>query len=157
VTIQAIRNPQPGISMALDPIDQKLLAELRENARCPTALLARKVGLSRTAVQARISRLERDKVVAGYTVRTGDEFERSLVRAHVMLKIGSKLSGTVEAGVRRIPEVRSLYSVSGAFDMIAIVHAESIERLDQLIDDLGRLDGVERTNTSVLLSTRLAR
>lgn len=143
--------------MALDPIDQKLLAELRENARCPVALLARKVALSRTAVQARIARLERDKVIAGYTLRTGDDFERSLVQAHVMLNVGSKLTAMVEAGIRRIPEVRSLYSVSGAFDMIAIVHAESIERLDHLIDDLGRLEGVERTNTSVVLSTRISR
>jgi DNA-binding Lrp family transcriptional regulator len=51
--------------MTLDAIDRTLLNELRENARCPMALLARKVGLSRTAVQARITRLERDKVIVG--------------------------------------------------------------------------------------------
>ncbi len=143
--------------MNIDAIDQILLSELRENARCPVALLARKVGLSRTAVQARIERLERDKVITGYGVRTGDAYEQSQVAAHVMLTVGPKLSGPVEAALRKIPEVRSLLSVSGTFDMIAIVQAGSIERLDALIDGIGLLDGVERTNTSVVLSTRIHR
>lgn len=143
--------------MNLDAIDQTLLGELRENARCPVALLARRVGLSRTAVQARIERLERDKVITGYGVRTGDAYEQSQVSAHVMLTVGPKLSGPVEAALRKIPEVRSLLSVSGTFDMIAIVQAGSIERLDTLIDGIGLLDGVERTNTSVVLSTRIQR
>ena len=143
--------------MKLDAIDQTLLTELRENARCPVALLARKVGLSRTAVQARIARLERDKVITGYGVRTGDAYERSQVQAHVMLTVGLKLASPVEAALRKIPEVRSLLSISGAYDMIAIVQADSIERLDMLIDRIGLLDGVERTHTSVVLSTRIQR
>src|SRR5689334_13234847 len=132
-------------AMQLDAIDQTLLAELRDNARCPMALLARKVGLSRTAVQARITRLERDKVITGYGARTGDAYEQAQVSAHVMLTVGPKLTGTVEAALRKIPEVRSLLSISGAYDMIAIVQAGSIERLDALIDGIGLLDGVERT------------
>ena len=143
--------------MNLDTIDQTLLAELRENARCPVALLARKVGLSRTAVQARIARLERDKVITGYGARTGDAYEKSQVQAHVMLTVGPKLASPVEAALRKIPEVRSLLSISGAFDMIAIVQAGSIDRLDALIDRIGLLDGVERTHTSVVLSTRIQR
>ena len=143
--------------MNLDAIDQTLLTELRENARCPVALLARKVGLSRTAVQARIARLERDKVITGYGARTGDAHERSQVQAHVMLTVGLKLASPVETALRKIPEVRSLLSISGAYDMIAIVQAGSIERLDALIDRIGLLDGVERTHTSVVLSTRIQR
>ncbi len=143
--------------MHLDAIDLILLSELRDNARCPTALLARKVGLSRTAVQARITRLERDKVITGYGVRTGDAYEQSQISAHVMLTVGPKLTGTVEAALRKIPEVRSLLSISGTYDMIAIVQAGSIERLDALIDGIGLLDGVERTHTSVVLSTRIQR
>lgn len=143
--------------MQLDAIDQTLLAELRDNARCPMALLARKVGLSRTAVQARITRLERDKVITGYGARTGEAYAQSQVSAHVMLTVGPKLTGTVEAALRKIPEVRSLLSISGTYDMIAIVQAGSIERLDALIDGIGLLDGVERTHTSVVLSTRIQR
>ena len=143
--------------MSLDVIDQTLLNELGENARCPVALLARKVGLSRTAVQARIARLERDKVIVGYGVRSGGAYEQSMVQAHVMLTVGTKQSGQVEAALRKIAEVRSLLSVSGSFDMIVIVRVSSIARLDGLIDAIGLLDGVERTRTSVVLSTRFQR
>ena len=143
--------------MSLDVIDQILLNELGENARCPVALLARKVGLSRTAVQARIARLERNKVIVGYGVRSGGAYEQSMVQAHVMLTVGTKQSGQVEAALRKIAEVRSLLSVSGSFDMIVIVRASSIARLDGLIDAIGLLDGVERTRTSVVLSTRFQR
>ncbi len=143
--------------MKLDAIDQTLLNELRENARCPVALLARKVGLSRTAVQARIARLERDKVIVGYGVRSGAAYEHSQIQAHVMLTVGSKLSGQVEAALRKIPEVRSLLSISGTYDMIATVQADSIEGLDTLIDRIGLLDGVERTHTSVVLARRFER
>ncbi len=143
--------------MILDVIDQALLNELRENARCPVALLARKVGLSRTAVQARIARLERDKVIVGYGVRSGAAYEQAQIQAHVMLKVGSKLSGQVEMGLRKIPEVRSLLSISGAYDMIAVVQASSIEALDALIDRIGLQEGVDRTHTSVVLATRFER
>ena len=146
--------------MNLDTIDLTLLAELRDNARCPMALLARKVGLSRTAVQARITRLERDKVITGYGARTSDAYEQSQLQAHVMLTVGPKLAGPggpVEAALRKIPGVRSLLSISGAYDMIAIVQAGSIDRLDALVDRIGLLDGVERTHTSVVLSTRIKR
>lgn len=143
--------------LKLDAIDQHLLAALRENARSGVAHLARQVGLSRTAVLARLTRLERDGVIAGYTLRTGQAFELSQVQAHVMLKVGPKKSASVEAGVRRIAEVRSLFSVSGEYDMIAVVSAESIERLDRLVDQLGLLEGVERTLTAVVLSTRISR
>lgn len=143
--------------MNLDVIDRTLLNELRENARSPVALLARRAGLSRTAVQARIARLERDRVIVGYGVRLGDAYEQSLVEAHVMLTVGPKLSGLVEAALRKIPEVGSLLSVSGTFDMIAIVQASSIVRLDALIDSIGLLEGVERTRTSVVLSRRIHR
>ena len=59
--------------------------------------------------------------------------------------------------LRRIAEVRVLHSVSGPFDLIAIVAAASIGELDALIDRIGALDGVERTTSAIVLSTRIQR
>ena len=141
----------------LDPTDRALLALLRENARRSTAELARELGLSRTTVQSRIERLERSRVIAGYTVRVDDAIEAALVRAHVMVTVGPKQTGAIEAALRRIAEVRSLHSVSGAFDLLAVVAAPSIQQLDALIDRIGALDGVERTTSAIVLSTRIDR
>ena len=143
--------------MTFDPIDRMLLNLLRENARTSTAELARKLHLSRTTVQSRIERLERNHVVAGYTIKVPDEVEASLVRTFVLITLAPKRSGTIEAALGRIPEVRTLHSVSGPFDLMAIVTAESIGELDAVIDRIGLLDGVERTTSAIVLSTRIER
>ena len=141
----------------LDDTDAALLALLRENARAPTAELARRLKLSRTTVQSRLARLERSRTIAGYTVTVSAEAEAALVRAHVLITLEPRKSAPIEAALRRIPELRTLHSVSGPFDLIAIVAAASIGELDRLIDRIGALDGVERTTSAILLSTRIQR
>ena len=141
----------------IDPTDRDLITLLREDARTPTAELARKLKLSRTTVQSRIERLERRGVIAGYSVKLSDEYEQGLVKAHILVTALPKLAPRVEAELRRILEVRTLHSVSGSTDLIAIVVAPSVKQLDVLIDQIGALDGVERTQTSVILSTRIDR
>jgi DNA-binding Lrp family transcriptional regulator len=141
----------------LDETDRALLALLRDNARAPTADLARRLKLSRTTVQSRLARLERERVIAGYTVAVGDEAEAALVRAHVLITLEPRKSAPIETALRRIDEVRTLHSVSGPFDLIAIVAASSIGELDRLIDRIGALDGVERTTSAIVLSTRIQR
>lgn len=140
-----------------DDTDRELLALLRDNARASTAELARKLGLARSTVQSRLARLERERVIVGYTVVVPDEAEAALVRAHVLITAAPKRSPGIEAALRRIPEVRTLHSVSGPFDLIAVLAAESIGALDRLIDRIGALDGVERTTSAIVLSTRIAR
>lgn len=137
--------------------DQALLSLLRENARASTADLARRLGVSRTTVQSRIERLEKRGVIAGYGVRLAPDYEQKLIRAHVLVTVTPKLADKVVAALRAIAAVRTLHSVSGNFDMIVIVESPSISDLDRLIDRVGSLDGVERTLSSIVLSTRIDR
>jgi len=141
----------------MDDIDQTLVARLRENARAPTAQLARALGLSRTTVQSRLERLERTGVVTGYTVRLSDAHERGLIHAYVMIVVAPKASAAVAAAMRKMPSVRLLQSVSGPFDMIALAAAPSAAEMDSLIDAIGALSGVERTTSSIVLSTKIDR
>lgn len=141
----------------MDAIDLKLIAALRENARAPTARLARLVGRSRTSVQSRIERLERLGVIVGYGVRLAPEHGLGAVRAHVMIKVGPKNARTVTAALRAIAQVRVLHSVSGEVDLIAVAATGSVDEMDQVIDRIGALDGVERTTSSIILSTKFER
>lgn len=141
----------------LDDTDRALLALLRENARASTAELARRLKLSRTTVQSRLARLERSGAIAGYTVTAPADEEATLVRAHILITLEPRQAASIEAALRRIPELRTLHSVSGPFDLIAIVAASSIGELDTLIDRIGQLDGVERTTSAIVLSTRIQR
>ena len=143
--------------MQITDHDRALLALLGENARMPVAELARRLSLSRTTVQTRLERLEREGVVAGYAVKLSETYLSGLVRAHVLITIAPKSLAQVTSELSAIREVTTLHSVSGTFDLIAIIAAPSIADLDRLIDVIGEISGVERTLSSIILSTRISR
>ena len=143
--------------MKLSATDQMLLSMLRENARASTAQIARRLDLSRTTVQSRIERLEREGVISGYTVRVHDEYERGSLRAHIMITVHPKQTVLVTNALRAMPELRALHSVSGPYDLIAISVVPTVSAMDVLTDRIGAIEGVERTATSIILSTKFER
>lgn len=143
--------------MKVSAADETLLAALRENARAPTADIARKLGLSRTTVQNRIERLERAGVIGGYTVRISEEHERSRIRGHILITVLPKQMAAVVKALKAMPAVRVLHSLSGAYDLIALAATATPVEMDELTDRIGNLDGVERTTTSIVLSTKFER
>ncbi len=143
--------------MKRDELDRGLLALLQANARESTANLARKLGVARTTVLARLARLERDGVVVGYTVRLGADVAERAVQAYVGIVTEPKKAKDVTRKLARLPELRQLCSVSGEFDYIALLRADSTQRLDALLDEIGEIDGVLRTNSSVVLALRVDR
>ena len=143
--------------MKLTASEQALLSLLREDARASTAQIARRLGLSRTTVQSRIEKLEQRGVISGYTVRVHDEVEQALIRAHIMITVHPKQAVSVAAALRAMPELRALHSVSGSYDLIAVGAVPTVHAMDVLTDRIGAVDGVDRTNTSIILSTKFER
>ena len=141
----------------MDNLNKKLLSLLRTNARMPTSELARQLGISRSTVQSRLRRLEEGKIITGYTVQFGSDYERKLIRAHVSIKVAQRLTGKVTVLLKKIPEITALYVTSGDYDLIAIVAAQSTEELSRLLDSIANLGGTERTNSSVVLETKFSR
>lgn len=142
---------------AMRQTDQQLLALLRANAREPAASLARKLGLARSTVQERISRLEREGIIKGYTIRQRDDAESGRLRAVVMISADPKRADRVSAELKKMAEVRSLSAVAGPYDMIAVVEAETTARMDACLDRIGRASGVARTVSSIILSEKFSR
>jgi DNA-binding Lrp family transcriptional regulator len=146
-----------GTVIQIDDTDRALIAALRENARSPAAVLARRLGLSRTTVQSRLERLERGGVITGYTVKLTEAHERGQILAYVMITVAPKQSAAVVQVVRGLAAVRLLQSVSGPFDLIALIAAPSVAEVDQVIDAIGMLEGVDRTTSSIVMSTKFNR
>jgi DNA-binding Lrp family transcriptional regulator len=143
--------------MLPDALDRQLIALLQTDARQSTADLARKLAVARTTVLARLTRLERQGVIVGYTVRLGqDEGERG-VEAYVGISTEPKSARDVTHRLATLPELRQLCSVSGEFDYLALLRAETPARLDALLDEIGAIDGVRKTTTSVVLARRVDR
>ncbi len=143
--------------MKLTPADEALLSVLREDARASAADIARRLQLSRTTVQSRIDRLERQGVIAGYTVRIADDFEANRIRALIMVTVLPKQMPAVVAALREMPAVRLLQSVSGMWDLVATAVVPTMGEMDDLTDAIGAIDGVERTTSSLVLSTKFQR
>lgn len=141
----------------MDNLNKKLLSLLRTNARMSTSELARQLDISRSTVQSRLKLLEYRKVITGYTVQYGSEYEKKLICAHVSIKVAQRLTAKVTMLLKKIPEITALYSTSGDYDLIAIAAAESAEELSRLLDGVANLEGIERTNSSIVLETKFSR
>ena len=163
--VKAMRaTPQSGallqsrpMDSRLDDLDHHLLALLQANAREPAANLARKLKVARTTVVARIARLEREGIVAGYGVRLGQRLEQAAVRAFCGLSVNAKGASAVMRALERLPEVEEVWAVSGEFDYMVLLRCGTPEQLDALLDQLGQIEGVKQTQTSVVLSRKIDR
>lgn len=147
---QAVASPR-------DEVDRALVALLQANARESAANLARKLGVARTTVLARLARLERDKVLVGYTAVLGQDMHDASLQAYVGISVQPRAGRAVEQRLSRMPELRQLCTVAGEFDYIALIRADSAARLDALLDEIGGVEGVSRTTTSVVLARRIDR
>ncbi len=139
----------------MDSIDTTLLQLLRANARAPITQLAHQLGVTRATVQARLTRLEAQRIIGGYTLveRATD----SGVRAHVSVRVSANAQDAVEAALAKMPAVLRLYSVSGSSDLIAMVTQESTAKLDVALDAIRGLKGVQSTESAILLREKWRR
>ena len=149
--------PKKTTKRRLGTEQERLLALLRRNAREPAASLARKLGVARTTVQERIRRLERDGVIAGYTVRVHEGFARQRISAQVLVHVDPKAGDRVVRALEAQPWVRAVYALSGVFDYEVRIEGGSTEEIDRHLDAIGRIDGIQRTQTSIVLSVKFER
>ena len=144
------------MTLSLDDTDRALLAALARNARMPTAELARRLGVARTTVQARIDRLESGGVIKGYTVKTALA-AGAMVRAYVLVQAEPRRTAHVAAVMMKAPEVESLHTTSGRFDLAAQIGAPDTAQLDDALDRIGLVEGVVGMETLVQLATKVDR
>lgn len=143
--------------VVLDEIDHQLISLLQINARESVAMLARQLGIARTTVTSRLARLEKTKVISGYGVRLGQRLIDGGLQAYVGIKVQPRSGKDVVRRLSAMGQVQQLCTVSGEFDYVAWLRSDSPEQLDQLLDQIGSVDGVEKTTTSIILSSKVDR
>lgn len=140
----------------LDDIDRRLIALLQDNARLSTVQLAKTVGLSRSAVQERIARLEDSGVIAQYTVRLGSGGEP--LRAWLLLRYADGFScDDVMPHLGALPQVQACHSVAGETDMLVLVQAETPSMLSDVREAIAGFKGIDDVTTLPVLRTLLER
>jgi len=136
----------------LDAKDHKLIAILQGNARTSIADLARTVHLARSTVQERLVKLEQAGVIEGYTVCLNrDLLPRRAIRSRVAVCVQSPRLSAVVRQLADMAEVICCETVSGQLDLMLEVATDTTEQLDEVVEAIGALPGVERTESNIVL------
>ncbi len=137
----------------MDALDTELVALLRDDARLPVAALAKKLRVARATVQNRITRLERDGVIVGYTLRLRPGAEAHRIRAIMSIAVGGNRADEVLRLLRGNPAVGALHTTNGRWDLLAEIRADTLEAFDRVLGAIRLIDGITSTETSILLTT----
>ena len=141
----------------MDSLDHQLLALLRQDARMTVATLAQKLGVSRGTVSNRITRLEDQGVIVGYTVRLRPDARPDEIKAWMSIAVEGNQARLVIASLLGEPGVASLHGTNGRWDLLAELHAGNLPELSQVLERIRLLKGISNTETSIHLEThRLA-
>jgi DNA-binding Lrp family transcriptional regulator len=145
------------MATTLDSLDHRLIALLKVNARLPIVKLAAALGSARSTVMLRLKALEDSGAITGYTVSVAAHQGSAGIRAMVLIATDSESTPHVVKTLTRRHEIHKIYSVSGRFDLCAMLTTETTEELDAVIDRVRGIKGVTDTFSTILLSSKLDR
>jgi DNA-binding Lrp family transcriptional regulator len=137
----------------VDELDRKLLALLRADSRTPAATLAAQLKVSRGTVQNRITRMQAQGVIQGFTIRTRPELDSQRVRAVMCIAVEGERSAAVVRRLKGFPAVERIHTTNGRWDLIAELEVASLGEFSRALDDIRTVEGISATETSLLLAT----
>lgn len=138
--------------MVISELDRQLIALLRQDARTSISELARLLNVSRVTVRKRIERLTDKKVIQGFTIVTGNVPDR--IRAIMMIEVEGQSSERVEQALMGFPQLRSLFTTNGRWDLVAEIESDTLETFDDLLRQIRQIKGISLTETTLLLSQK---
>lgn len=141
----------------MDELDARLLVALQRDARATLSELAADLGVTRTTVRTRMDRLKKNGDIVGFTVVTKSDIAEMPVRGLMMLGIEGRGAERIMSRVSAMPQVRAVHSTNGSWDLIAEIGTKTLEEFDKILFEIRRIDGITRSETNLLLSTRKGR
>ncbi len=141
----------------MDDIDRSILGLLGADARMSVALLARRLKVARSTIQARLERLETTGIIGGYTLKLGESARQGRIRASILVSIEARAQAGIVTRLKSIPEVERAFTTSGRFDLLLQIAAPNTQVLDQVLDEIGTITGVKSSESLIHLSTKIDR
>ncbi|MCZ4271509.1 Lrp/AsnC family transcriptional regulator [Maritalea porphyrae] len=136
----------------LDSLDHELVSLLRSDGRASLAKLAEVLKVSRGTVQNRLDRLMASGTLLGFTVRVREDYDNDQVRAVMMIEIAGKSTAEIVRKLRGLPQVSSIHSTNGNWDLIADIRAGSLSEFDSVLRKVRMIDGILNSETNLLLA-----
>lgn len=141
----------------MDDLDRNIIALLRADARLSLAMLARRLKVARSTIQARLERLEDSGTISGYTLKLGEGADPNRLRATVLLTIEPRTQAAVLTRLKSISEVERVFTTSGRVDLLLQIACPNTQVLDQVLDQIGAMTGVHSSESLIHLSTKIDR
>ena len=134
-----------------DGIDHKILDELIQNSRESFRNIAHRIGVSTVTVMKHVKKLEKEKIIKGYSTQVDYEKLGYDIDVIVNVKIAHGRFAEVHESLKNNPNILAIYDVTGDFDALIIAEFKKRRILDAFLKKLQTLQNVERTNTVVIL------
>ncbi len=136
-----------------DELDLEILRELKENSKMPYRKMAAKLGVHPNTLMQRIKRLEREKIIEKYTVELNFDKIGYETQVVILMKArGGKIGDRSQlSDLAKIPQVQSLYGITGTYDVIAFLLVKSRDELVAVLKHIQEHPVVARTNSHIIL------
>ena len=137
--------------MRKDKTDDKIIGFLRDDARESFVEIGKKLKLSESAVRRRVKNLVDNRVIEKFTVEMG---ESNTTSAIVLISVDSATdTSKVSTKLTKLEAVKTVYEITGQYDISVIIRAGNIAEINMCIDELRKIQGVIDTNTVIILRT----
>ena len=138
----------------MDDLSLKLLSLLKSDGRMSVTALSQALGVSRLTVDNRIKRLEAEGIIAGYTVLLGTEEFKHKINGWIMINVMANKEEKAIKLILQMVEISRLHTTNGKWDLAAEIQTSTLEEFDKAVSELRKIEGVEATETNLLLSRR---
>lgn len=136
-----------------DSLDRRIIGHLRIDGRASLSKLADALGVARGTVQNRLERLIKTGTLMGFTARVREDYDENAVRAVMLIEVVGKSTTQVIRKLRGVPEIQTLHTTNGKWDLVADIRALSLAEFDRVLRQVRMIDGVSNSETSLLLSS----
>ena len=137
--------------MYRDKTDEKILEFLQKDSRESFVEIGKKLKMSESAVRRRVKNMVDNGTIEKFTVQVGEANSTSAI---VLISVDSSVdTAKVSTKLTKLSDVKTIYEITGQYDISVIVRAQNITEINKCIDDLRKIPGVIDTNTVIILKT----
>ena len=135
--------------MYKDKVDERIIGYLKEDSRKSFVDIGKKLKLSESAVRRRVKNLVDSKTIDKFTIELGED---NVTSAIVLVSVDSATeTSKVSLKLAKLNGVKTVYEITGQYDITTIMSASSIAEINNSIDALRKITGVVDTNTVIIL------
>ena len=135
----------------LNITDRRLIAALKLDGRATITTLAWQLGVSRATVQTRLDRMVSSGTIQRFTVQLDAAAEADVIRAVMMIEVQGTQARAIQRRIGNIPEIISLHSTNGAWDLVAQIETSNLPEFDRVLREVREINGVLKSETCLLL------